>query len=281
MFYAEWVLWQTNLKSDEWFKENVDEHKGSKSPLVDARSSEFYKVRASGWLLLLEAGLLTLKYMDAPKDDRRTAILTAGALSAGAAGIEVLAAGTELVLRHFSASSTTSVGATVFLGQLKLAGGALAVIGGAIVVGYDDDDATRAAKEGNHWLSRAYRIRYVTTILMLTGQGSLALSAAHPMIKLLAERATKTGSSALLGRASKVTGYFARKSTTVFLRKLLLRGTYVTIAVTAVIAIYDDDAIEKWCKKTIYRGQKIRDADQFKDTEIEVAELYAALLEVV
>ncbi|MDG9972171.1 hypothetical protein N7638_29405, partial [Achromobacter mucicolens] len=65
--------------------------------LVDARSSEFYKVRASGWLLLLEAGLLGLRMHSLPQDDRQRAELAAAVLTAGAAGIEMLACGTELV----------------------------------------------------------------------------------------------------------------------------------------------------------------------------------------
>ncbi|KXJ66032.1 hypothetical protein AXY46_12750 [Achromobacter xylosoxidans] len=58
--------------------------------LGDARASEFNKVRASGWLLLLQAGLLGLVMHSLPHDDRQLAELAAAMLTASAVGSVVL-----------------------------------------------------------------------------------------------------------------------------------------------------------------------------------------------
>lgn len=249
--------------------------------LVDARSSEFYKVRASGWLLLLEAGLLSLRMRSLPKDDRQRAELAAAVLAAGAAGMEVLACGTELVLRHFGAASTTGVGATVFLGRLKLWGGVLA-IGGAIVTAvYDWVDANQAKAEDKRTLALAYQVRSVVAIAMAASQFGLAFAAAHPMFKILAERAPMTRTAVLYDIAARLSGYVARQAMTLALKRILLGGVWVAITVTVLIAIFDDDALEKWCKRTVYRGPKFQGGELFKDAATELGALYGALAEVL
>lgn len=249
--------------------------------LVDARSSEFYKVRASGWLLLLEAGLLSLKAKSLPEDDRRTPSLLSASFLVLAAGIEILASGTELVLRHFAADSTTSVGATVFLGKWRLIGGILATAGSIAILEYDWHDGTRALAEGRSTLGSAYRIRFYATVAMTLSQAGLAVAAAHPMLKILAERATATNTTLLYGAAARLAGSLASEHVVIFFRKTLLRGTYVTIAATALIAIFDDDALEKWCQQTIYRGPKFKGKEEFKDAKTELRQLYGALREIV
>ena len=248
--------------------------------LVDARSSEFYKVRASGWLLLLEAGLLGLRMHSLPQDDRQRAELAAAVLTAGAAGIEMLACGTELVLRHFNAGSTTGVGATVFLGRLRLWGGALAIMGGAIAATYDLIDMQNAAKEKKTSLSRAFRVRFVTTLLMATGQASLTLGAAAPMLRIVAERAVLSRWSVSLGMLADISAFFAKEAVALFLRRLLLRGTGILVVASVAIAIFDDDALQRWCKRTSYRGPKFQNEKPFEDAAQELASVYGALNEV-
>lgn len=248
--------------------------------LVDARSSEFYKVRASGWLLLLEAGLLGLRMHSLPQDDRQRAELAAAVLTAGAAGIEMLACGTELVLRHFNPGSTTGVGATVFLGRLRLWGGALAIMGGAIAATYDLIDMQNAAKEKKTSLSRAFRVRFVTALLMATGQASLTLGAAAPMLRIVAERAVLSRWSVSLGMMADISAFFAKEAVALFFRRLLLRGTGILVVASVPIAIFDDDALQKWCKRTSYRGPKFQNEKPFEDTAQELASVYGALNEV-
>ena len=249
--------------------------------LVDARSSEFYKVRASGWLLLLEAGLLSLRMHSLPKDDRQRAELAAAVLTAGAAGIEMLACGTELVLRHFNAGSTTGVGATVFLGRLRLWGGALAIGGGFVAAIYDWEGGKHAKRGGQRTLARAYQVRSVMTVALAAGQFSVSLAAAHPMFKVLAERAATTRLAVLYDIGARGSGYLARPVVSLALKWIVLRLTYVVVGVTVLIAIFDDDALEKWCNRSIFRGPKFQDEDAYEDTTAELEALYGALVEIL
>ncbi|MCU6619965.1 hypothetical protein OCO52_26030, partial [Achromobacter mucicolens] len=205
----------------------------------------------------------------------------AAVLTAGAAGIEMLACGTELVLRHFNPGSTTGVGATVFLGRLRLWGGALATAGGSVLAVYDWSDGAKAEADGMQVLARAYRLRALVGMAMAASQFSLAIAAARPMIKLMAERAARTRFDFFYNVFARMSALFARKAVVLFLRRVLLRGTLLTIAITVAIAIFDDDALKKWCKQTLYRGPKYRNEKGFDDASTELGALFGALSEVV
>ncbi|MGO4333220.1 hypothetical protein, partial [Cupriavidus sp. M-11] len=249
--------------------------------LVDARSSEFYKVRASGWLLVFEAALLGHKWLKGTKDEKEKAELAAAAITTFAAGLEVLACGTEIVLRQYAAASTTGVGATVFLGGLKLWGGALATTAGIYLVRYDWSDGVEAEKQGNTLLWMAYRIRFAVSIAMIASQAGIAFAAAGPMFKLLAERAINTRWFSGINFLANIAAYLGKEAVALMMRRILLRGTWVTIVVTVLIAIFDDDALQKWCKRTIYRGPKFNGEKLYKDTAQELAGLYGGLQEVL
>ena len=66
-----------------------------------------------------------------------------------------------------------------------------------------------------------------------------------------------------------------------FLRQVIFRGTLITLAVSAVITILEDDALEKWCKRTLYRGSKYENETPFEDGGKELAALYGAIAEVI
>ena len=249
--------------------------------LVDARSSEFYKVRASGWLLLLEAGLLGLRMHSLPQDDRQRAELAAAVLTAGAAGIEMLACGTELVLRHFNAGSTTGVGATVFLGRLRLWGGALATAGSVVLLTYEWEELMTATAERQVVLAGAYGIRFSVAIALTLSQAGLAIATAGPMFKILAERAVSSSASLIYRASAELSAILSRRSVTLFLKRVLFRGTLVLGAVTMVIAIFEDDALEKWSKRTLYRGPKFANEKLFESLEKELGALYGAVREVL
>lgn len=101
------------------------------------------------------------------------------------------------------------------------------------------------------------------------------------MIKMLAERATTTKYAAWWNLFSRVSAVLARQAVILFLRRVLLRGTLITVAFTVVITIFDDDALEKWCKRSLYRGPKFKYEKPYKDAEEELAALYSALLEII
>ncbi len=250
--------------------------------LIDAHRSDFYKLRASSWLLFFEAALIALRVRDMPNDERGVGELIAHGLLAGAAGTEILAAGTELVLGQYSAASVTGRGATVFQGQLKLVGSALAAVGGVVLMGYDWEDAGAARQERKQTLSRAYTIRFSAGLAIVASQSSIAFAAAGPMLKILAERAGQSSAmTSLLLMAARAASLLGKPAMLAVLRSLLLRSTLVGAAATLAIAIFDDDALEKWCKRSIYRGLEYQSSRPHPYMEKELAGLYAALLEIL
>ncbi|MCD0501094.1 hypothetical protein LP085_29875, partial [Achromobacter sp. MY14] len=250
--------------------------------LVDAHRSDFYKLRASSWLLFFEAALIALRVRDMPSDERGVGELIAHGLLAGAAGTEILAAGTGLVLGHYSAASATGRGATVFLGQLKLVGGTLAAVGGVVLMGYDWEDARAARHERKQTLSRAYSTRFAAGLAIVASQSSIAFAAAGPMLRILAERAGQSSAmTSLLLMAARTSSLLGRPAMLTVLRSLLLRSTLVGAAATLAITIFDDDALEKWCKRSIYRGLEYQSSRPHPYMEKELAGLYAALLEIL
>ncbi|MFF7399092.1 T6SS effector BTH_I2691 family protein [Achromobacter sp. NPDC008082] len=250
--------------------------------LVDAHRSDFYKLRASSWLLFFEAALIALRMRDMTDNERGAGELIAHGLLAGAAGTEILAAGTELVLGHYSQASATGQGATMFLGQLKLIGGTLAAVGGVVLMRYDAKDGTAAYSEGKGSLSSSYFLRLGAAFAMVGSQSSIAFAAAGPMLKLMAERGGRSyaATSVIVG-AAKASAYLGRSATLALLRSLLLRSTLIGIVATVAIAIFDDDALEKWCKRSTYRGLDYQKNTPHKEMEKELAQLYSALLEVL
>ncbi|WP_342067332.1 T6SS effector BTH_I2691 family protein [Achromobacter kerstersii] len=250
--------------------------------LVDARRSDFYKLRASSWLLFFEAALIALRIRDMPDNERGVGELIAHGLLAGAAGTEILAAGTELVLGHYSQTSATGQGATMFFGQLKLVGGTLAAVGGVVLMRYDWEDRGTALKEKKSTLFNAYIVRFSASLVMVASQSSIAFAAAGPMLKILAERTVRaTGIHGTLSLAVSVSNFLGRPAMLLFLRNALLRSSLIGLAATLAICIFDDDALEKWVKRSIYRGTAYQEKARFETTESELSALFSALQEVL
>lgn len=250
--------------------------------LVDARRSEFYGVRAASWLLLFEAALISLRLQDFPDHERGAGELAAHLLLAGAAGTEILALGTYAVMEHYSRASVTGLGATMFFGQLKLLGGVLGAVGGVVLMGYDWEDRRSATLENKPVLSFAFLTRFGASLAMVVSQSSIAIAAAGPMFKILAERGARTWlSTAFIHVALELSTLLGRQAILALLRSILLRGTVLGVSASIAIYIFDDDALQKWCKRCLYRGQDYQTNKLFDGTGKELAALYGALMEVV
>lgn len=112
-------------------------------------------------------------------------------------------------------------------------------------------------------------------------QAGLAIATAGPMFKILAERAVSSSASLIYRASAELSAILSRRSVTLFLKRVLFRGTLVLGAVTMVIAIFEDDALEKWSKRTLYRGPKFANEKLFESLEKELGALYGAVREVL
>ncbi|ENY79828.1 hypothetical protein C206_00010 [Pseudomonas putida TRO1] len=62
------------------------------------------------------------------------------------------------------------------------------------------------------------------------------------------------------------------------LARLVLGAFWLGLALTAIIIIFEDDALEKWCKRSTYRIDK--KSSTFTEEE-ELANLHSAFSEVL
>lgn len=259
--------------------------------LMQAHSSDFYKVRASGVLCLLEGMLMVFKAKQLPESDaRQKTELMAAAMTTAAAGFEVGASYVEQVATRYGASSVSGRGASVVLGRMKLWGAGLAGMGGFVLAWWDFSDASvkfGEAKSGQiaefqarfaTLLSTSYFIRAVATITLSLAELGTAIAIAKPFFEYLAQK----GGSRLQLSIGTIGGRIATQLGTPAMRLLLARlvlgAFWIGLAITVVIWIFDDDALEKWCKRSVYRVNS--EGTPFQAGE-ELRSLYTALSEVV
>ncbi|AFK72825.1 hypothetical protein YSA_11167 [Pseudomonas putida ND6] len=131
--------------------------------LMQARNSDFYKVRVSGLVCLLEGMLMAFKARELPDSDARVKTeLLAAAMTTAAAGFEIGASYVDQVVARYGANRVTGKGAAATLGRLKLWGASLAGIGGGswhggiLLTGFNISEAIqpRSRARGNRefWL---------------------------------------------------------------------------------------------------------------------------------
>jgi hypothetical protein len=61
----------------------------------------------------------------------------------------------------------------------------------------------------------------------------------------------------------------------------MLRVFWVITAATVIIWIFSDNAMQNWCEKSVFRRDKAKGEKPYEDALEEVAQLYAALEEIL
>ncbi|WP_145130240.1 T6SS effector BTH_I2691 family protein [Pseudomonas sp. URMO17WK12:I11] len=248
--------------------------------LHGVHGNQFYRLRVASGLLLLEAGLLLLQGRRDDKDRRFWSEVTAAAFTSAAAGMELLAVGTELTLRGVGGNSVTARGALVSLGRYRLWGAGLAAMGGIVSIKWDFSDATDADNRSKTLLALAYRMRAVSTIALLIGQGGIAFSQASALLSWLSARATTTYTINLSTTLSGLSARLAANNVAMlWLSRLSWFGGTIVLVSSTVLLIIDEDALEKWCNKCCFRIQ-LSDKGYTEDSE-ELKELFSAIRETI
>lgn len=255
--------------------------------LMQANRSDFYKVRVSGVICLIEGMLMAFKARALPESDMRLKTeLLAAAMTTAAAGFEIGATYVELVVTRYGARSVTGGGAAVVLGRLKLWGAGLAGMGGLVLAWWDFVDgvqqlkgvnASNPSRNTSAVLSAVYFTRVFAVVTLSLAEVGTALAIAKPFFDSLA----RTTSNMLLGSFANALSGLSRKLGTnaarLLLSRLVLGAFWIGIAATIIILIFEDDALEKWCKRSVYRLD--RQKSPFNADE-ELSELYSAFREI-
>lgn len=258
--------------------------------LMQAHKSDFYKVRTAGLILLLEGMLMGFKASELPDSDIRVkAQMAAAGFTTVAAGIEVGASYVEQVLTRYGPTSVTGRGAEVVLGRLKLLGATFAGVGGGILAWWDFADGNKYYREAvtggseqpavrSRLLSTAYFARAMAAVALSVAEAGAAIAIAKPFFDYLAHR---TQNKVIRTFAFGMSQFASKLGTQVFrliLTRIVLGAFWVGLAITLIIWVFDDDALEKWCKASLYRLN--RKADILHE-ETELPELFSALKGVI
>jgi hypothetical protein len=256
---------------------------------MQANSSDFYKVRAAGLVCLLEGMLMAFKARELPDSDARVKTeLFAAAMTTAAAGFEIGASYVDQVVTRYGGNSVTGRGAAATLGRLKLWGGSLASIGGGVLAWWDFVDAVEHFKSSldgprgqirkkSRLLAATYFVRAAATITLSLAELGTAIAIAKPLFDHLSLNA-KTRVSRMLARsAGTLANHLGTQAARLILARLVLGTFWIGLALTILIYIFEDDSLEKWCKRSSF-GMG-RGANRYDEQE-ELKALYSAFSEV-
>lgn len=229
----------------------------------NAHSNGFYKLRATSGLLLLEACLVLLQGQHKEKDVRFWSDVIAGGLTVAAAGMELLAVGTEQAMKEVSPKSVTARGSNISLARYRLWGSGLAAAAGMVSIWWDAQDALKALDSPNsstHRVNRtvtAYSLRIAANIALIVGQGGTAFAGANFYFSWLSTRTPNTAQRTLLLSLTKLsTRLAANQAATLLLSRMSWIGGAVALAATIVILIISDDDLETWCERCCFSLNK-------------------------
>ncbi|MBU8976076.1 hypothetical protein JI752_007945 [Lysobacter sp. MMG2] len=249
--------------------------------VTNAHKNDFYKVRAGGVLLFLQAGLLLMqgRQYEEQSPGRFWSEFVAGGLAAAGAGHELLAVGTEHVLATTAKDSVAHRGAQISLGRFRLWGATLSGVAGVVSIGWDMGDASKSFSQSKSALGTAYTVRVLATGALILGQGGAAFAVAGPLFKWLADTTEHAGRRAgflrLAGLSSRLA---ANDAAMLLLGRMTFYGTVIITVATIAIAIFDDDALEKWCDRCCYRLRD--DTKLYSSMEDELGDLFGTLEEI-
>ena len=258
--------------------------------LMQARNSDFYKVRVSGLVCLLEGMLMAFKARELPDSDARVKTeLLAAAMTTAAAGFEVGASYVDQVVARYGANSVTGRGAAAALGRLKLWGASLAVTGGFVLAWWDFADAaqqliyrqqnlTKHSTKKPGTLALAYASRALATITISLAEAGTAIAIAKPLFDHLSQNAKTKLVRMMTTSMGALANKLGTQAARLLLARLVLGAFWIGVILTLIIYILEDDALEKWCKRSCFRTHK--NIKPYEEQE-ELSALHTAIGEVL
>ncbi|MEK2611303.1 hypothetical protein WLF18_19550, partial [Pseudomonas shirazensis] len=213
--------------------------------------------------------------------------VAAGALTSAAAGMELLAVGTEQVLATLGQRSASARGAYISLGRYRFWGAAMANAGGLISIWWDIQDSIKLAGEASTDLTprkgllfTAYASRVTATFLLLGAQSTLAFSQAGPLFTWWASRTGNPALTAVIQGLSNTSARLAANRVALtLLGRIGWQAGLIILAATVIIIVLDDDAFEKWCDRCCFSAKK--EVDRYKKDSDELSALFNATSELL
>lgn len=242
--------------------------------LESGKVGNFYALRIGVIVGLYEAFQLYNKAQAMPDGNKQKAEFAAAALATTAVALDLMHTGAEWTSKKYGAGTATGRIAANWGGGLRLYGGFLGAVSGAIGGVLDFDAANEQFSSNRRFLSYAYFARTVSSFSVAVLTLGMAISGSGPYLRMLMVR---TSSEVLLRGLKLVERLAARLAAEQILRIMrvgLARLAWAGLILTGVIWFLDPEAIESWCEKSVFRKRK--QARTFKGQAEELAALETA-----
>ncbi|MFJ2983188.1 MULTISPECIES: DotU family type IV/VI secretion system protein [unclassified Pseudomonas] len=196
----------------------------------------------------------------------------------------------DQVVARYGGNSVTGKGAAATLGRLKLWGASLAGIGGLVLSWWDFADWKDHYTENRHGptpqsrrrssvIAIAYAARGVATISLSLAELGTAIAIAKPFFDYLTLTSENKLIRILGSTMSELSASLGSQTARLLLARLVLGAFWIGLAITVLIIIFDDDALEKWCKQSIYRSNRAH--NKVLAEKIELKALFSAVRGVI
>ncbi|MBJ9977969.1 hypothetical protein IAE35_24590 [Pseudomonas sp. S75] len=145
---------------------------------------------------------------------------------------------------------------------------------------WDISDAKDRDERSKTLIASAYRVRAVSTIALLLGQGGTAFSQASALFHWLSVSVTDIRARAISTTFSELSARLAaNRAAMLWLSRLSWIGGAIVLASSITLLILDEDALEAWCSKCCFRFQKSHPGYASDAEELE--KLFGAIGEVM
>lgn len=244
----------------KWSQQQLkaESHAAINKIMAEGRGGDFFKMRLTGVMTLVEGILLSFKAKqladakDVDSAQKAAWELSAAALTTTSAGLEVGAMTQEWLIAKSAPYGGTLAMAEIRLGGFKLAGNALAGIAGIVSACLDYGDGKKSRQEEKYALTWLFFGRGAAHSVNFAVGIALGFSYTGPLMEHLAR---SVGFESLRGRALQVLA--ARAAALALGRTALLAAnlwvTLTILAATWIIGQLGDNEIQKWIKRSSFR----------------------------
>lgn len=211
------------------------------------------------------------------KNAREKAELVASVMTSVASTFQLFTSVIEHCIGNNTASKTAIVTYNAF-GRLFLWGASLASIAGGMSAIFDFMDGYGKQKKGLSAIAIAYYARAMATLLLSLSQFLVALRTLSPWLKRIIDDSIKKTIWVRIAQFSLFLGRLAAiRGVAIALGMINFYATFIIIAVSVVIVIFDDNALQKWLDRCCF--SKNVEHKKFDDLTEELTEFHQAIQE--
>jgi type VI secretion system secreted protein VgrG len=248
-----------------------------KRAVSDTTRSEFYRVRGASILCVIQALMLLRAAKDTPQttdgswDYYRS--VGAGVLTMGAAGLELVSRVSVAAMSN-GVDTATAKAAELTKCSFGGVGGMLSGFAGLFMAYSDVQKVYKNFDDEKYLLSSAYLSRAFVGGMIAASGMSNAIGKAEPLAKLIAE---KYGEDKVRSKLATGTVKLAQKFAAIRIVSFLGGpwGWVISIGIEILLFSLKENAMKKWCEKSVFRANS--GGAPYKNVDKEINAFYEAI----